>query len=378
MTERFVMRAPLRAWAAAWMALTAVAGCDVNQTGLDSARSVSAVPAAGETPAPAPSPPSSPPSSSPASPPSIDPPPPAAPPVPDPVVAPPVDPIEPTPPVSPPPVSGPADCALGDEPVRVSMRSATPSGDLAFDAEGYLVLVEGRHIARMAKGEAPVPFIRNALATGRSLFGMCVGAEGSVYFTDSQSDTLFRSDGAGATRSFPLDRPIEMVQGPTGNIYITTLQGELFSLDPQSGQSTVAARVTGSLRGLTFSPDHRILYVAERDGRTLRSFEVRPDGTLGPMRMFARGLGAGLDGLAVDACGNVYVADREGGPLVRVTPAGQIQTVTESDGPLSALAFGSGRQGWDARSLYAVSEGRGGLYEIKLDVPGPPPLPGSD
>jgi hypothetical protein len=74
-------------------------------------------------------------------------------------------------------------------------------------------------------------------------------------------------------------------------------------------------------------------------------------------------------------CGVAIVADREGAPLLRVTPAGRIETVTDLWAPVSALAFGSGRQGRDARSLYAVSEARGGVYEKELDVPGAPPLP---
>jgi hypothetical protein len=48
----------------------------------------------------------------------------------------------------------------------------------------------------------------------------------------------------------------------------------------------------------------------------------------------------------------------------------------ELDGArLSALAFGSGRQGWDERTLYGVSENRGGLYEIALGIRGAPLRP---
>jgi sugar lactone lactonase YvrE len=383
MKERFALRALWRPWAAAWMALAA-ASCDVNQSGLESARSVSPAPASGQQPLPGALPESgsapatSPvPPPSPAPPPSIDPLPPAAPPA---AVAPPapVDPVgAPPPPAA--PGADPADCALVDPSVRVTtMRNISPSGDLAFDHQGYLLLVDGRDIARMAKGQDAVPFIENALLPGRSLFGMCVGADGSVYFTDSRSDNLFRVQAGGGRRSFTLDRPIQMVQGPSGNLYVTTVGGEILSLDPRTGRIVVEGRFPLNLRGLAFSPDYQTLYVADRDGRSLRSFEVGPDGSLGPARMFARGLGPGLDGITVDACGNVYLADRTGAPLLRVTPAGRIETVTNISGSLSALAFGSGRQGWDARSLYAVSELRGGLYEIKLDVPGAPPLPPID
>jgi sugar lactone lactonase YvrE len=144
----------------------------------------------------------------------------------------------------------------------------------------------------------------------------------------------------------------------------------------ESERTRVVERFNGSLRGITFSPDFKTLYVANRENASLHGMNVRPDGTVENARVITRNLGSSPDGLATDICGNIYVADRTGDPLVRVTPTGQVEEVVDMGTPLSSLAFGSGKQGWDERSLYAVSEGRAAVFEIRLGVRGPlPPAP---
>ena len=63
--------------------------------------------------------------------------------------------------------------------------------------------------------------------------------------------------------------------------------------------------------GLAFSPDEKILYIADTDGNWLRAFDVQEDGTLANGRVFARLEPPGdlrPDGVKVDTEGNVYVA----------------------------------------------------------------------
>jgi sugar lactone lactonase YvrE len=304
----------------------------------------------------------------PASNPSIDPP--AATPAPG-AMPPPAAPSTPPPPAAPPPVM-PGECDVIEAPVRVTMAApASPSGDLTFDDEGFLVLAQGRDIVRLARGEPVVRVLEDALQPGQQLYGLRVAADGSIFLTDNETDLLIRYDARGARRTFSMDRPVQFVGGPGGDLYVTGVGGELYRLDPQTGRTTVLARIPGGLSGLTFSPDQKVLYVGDRDGRILRRFEVRPGGTLAPPDILTRGLGRGSDGLATDICGNVYVADQSGDPLLRVSPAGRVEKVADLPEPLSAIAFGSGRQGWDERSLYGVSETEGGLYEIRIGVRGP-------
>ena len=54
---------------------------------------------------------------------------------------------------------------------------------------------------------------------------------------------------------------------------------------------------------------------------------------------------------------------------------GVVETVANLDRTTSSIAFGSGKQGWNARTLYTVSVDGGGSYEIKVGLPAAPPPP---
>ncbi len=375
-----------------------LAACDVDQAGLRNGSS-GAAPSSGSPGATQPTPPAPPVKEPGYAPPA---PTPTPPPAPDPVVPPPapMPPPMPTPPPAPPgpgglvPPSGmptptptppappagplPGECDL-TRPVRVTMQGASAGGDLTFDGEGYLVLADGRDIVRLARGRAPLPLVQNALGPGRSLYGVRVLDDGTVFLTDNSTDIVFRFDTSGVRRSFTMDRPVQFVRGPAGGLYVTGIGGDLFYLDTQTERTRVLTRIDGSLRGITFSPDYKTVYVSDRDNRAVHALQLRADGTVDPPRLLSRNLGRGPDGLATDICGNVYVADRNGDALMRVSPAGRVETVADVGVPLSGLAFGSGKQGWDDHALYAVSEERGNLFEIRLGVRGPgQPPPSAD
>lgn len=82
------------------------------------------------------------------------------------------------------------------------------------------------------------------------------------------------------------------------------------------------ARDIESPNGLVLSPDDRVLYAADAVGEWVLAYDVRPDGTLGDKRNFARLEGVPsktrmntqltADGLAVDAEGRLYAATRIG------------------------------------------------------------------
>jgi gluconolactonase len=70
--------------------------------------------------------------------------------------------------------------------------------------------------------------------------------------------------------------------------------------------------------GICFSPDESLLYVNDSPRCHIKVFDVRPDGSLGPSRVFFAGLGTGEvgastpDGMKVDERGNVWASGPEG------------------------------------------------------------------
>ncbi len=164
----------------------------------------------------------------------------------------------------------------------------------------------------------------------------------------------------------------------------------VFRLDPTSEGSYVITRATFDTtrpNGLAFAPDERILYVAEspqapRGRRQLRAYPVYDDGSLGPARVLHDfGAHRGIDGMAIDAEGNVVAAcgwrrpwwRRSGrGPRIAVfAPSGAVVEEHPAPGLPTNVCFG----GPDLDDLYVTGyvTGFGGvLWRAKTDRCGIP------
>jgi gluconolactonase len=146
---------------------------------------------------------------------------------------------------------------------------------------------------------------------------------------------------------FRLNSPNDVVVRSDGTIWFTDpsyghLQGfrpepELCDLvyryDPRSDRLSVAADSFDKPNGLAFSPDERVLYVAD-NGKPhhLVAFDVRPNGSLHRRRVVAVGTPEHPDGLKVDTAGRIYasaiggiqVFDPSGNPLGEVSLPGAV------------------------------------------------------
>jgi gluconolactonase len=200
---------------------------------------------------------------------------------------------------------------------------------------------------------------------------------GDIVVADYTSDSLFRLDVVTRQQRklASLKSPNKLTVGPGGKLYVVGIEGDIYVVDADSGKTTMIGRVNGRLRGLTFSPDYKVLYVSDARNNQLLSLQMRPDGTAEQPRVWVRMLGGGPDGMTTDACGNVYVSDHNNSSIRRVTPRGFVEVVANIDRTTSSIGFGSGKQGWDSKTLYTVSVERGGSYEIKVGVPPAPPPP---
>jgi sugar lactone lactonase YvrE len=248
-----------------------------------------------------------------------------------------------------------------------------PSEDFTFDRDGYLLALENsRSLVRVARGGRPELVAPNVVANGR---GLRVLAGGDVVVADQDRSLLVRVDAGGGARPLTttISSPNGLVLGPRGRLFATDFgaTGDVLRVDPDSGEAVALARPAPGSNGLAFSPDSHSLYVGDHDTGTLYRMTIDADGRAGPPERFATGLGK-PDGLAVDRCGNVYAAswDRR---LYRVSVTGQVQVVAELPGVVSAVAFGSGRQGWKASSLYVMAIQDGGVFELDVGLTAAPP-----
>ncbi|MDO9597372.1 MAG: SMP-30/gluconolactonase/LRE family protein [Azoarcus sp.] len=177
-------------------------------------------------------------------------------------------------------------------------------------------------------------------------------------------------------------RPNDLVVDKQGAVYFTdsgasAAQLEQSKIDPASVAKPAVYRIspTGVLtriaadverpNGIQLSPDEKVLYVANTWGEHVLAYDIKPDGSLGPKRNFAKldgfrktdtGYSSGADGLAVDAQGRLFVASTAG--IQVFSPKGEaLGTIVLPKAPQNIAFAGPGK-----KTLYAV--GRGSAWRV--------------
>ena len=140
----------------------------------------------------------------------------------------------------------------------------------------------------------------------------------------------------------------------------------------RDGRVELLAKDLSGPNGLAFSPDERFLYVDNWDpkAKQVLRYPVAADGTLGRPTVFADLTAEvpgdeALDGLKVDARGNVYVAGPDG--LRIYAPSGRHLGTIVAPRPIHNFTWG----GADGRTLYLTARDR--LYRIPLKIAGARP-----
>jgi len=151
--------------------------------------------------------------------------------------------------------------------------------------------------------------------------------------------------------------------------------GALFRIDPP-GKVTKLAEGVEVTNGLGFSPDRELLYHCDSQSGVW-VYDVRPDRTVGPRRLFAKVPEGAPDGMTVDAEGGVWVAVVMGpGEVVRFKPDGTLdRRVKVPAKSVTSVAFG----GPDMCDFYAVSANnsddralKGSVFRARADIAGLP------
>lgn len=193
----------------------------------------------------------------------------------------------------------------------------------------------------------------------RRVSSMAFG-EGKVTLADSYDGKRFNS-------------PNDVVVRSTGDIYFTDPPYGLpnrekdehqeygfcgvFCIRP-NGEVTLVSKEMTRPNGIAFSPDEKILYVAQSDGSApiIRAFDIAGDGAVSNSRIFydalplaKKGLKGSTDGLKVDAKGNLF-ATGPGGIHV-ITSAGKLLGRIDTGEATANCAWGG-----DGSVLYITAD----------------------
>jgi gluconolactonase len=216
------------------------------------------------------------------------------------------------------------------------------SNGLTLDANGRLVLCQhgDRRVARM---EAP-------LSSPQPKFSTLADRYDGKRF-NSPNDVVFHSNGDMYFTDPPYGMP-KQFEDPGREI---PFQG-VFRRG-RDGAVTLLTREMTRPNGLAFSPDERLLYVAQSDSTAAiwRVFDVKPDGTFGASRVLfdstamTKTLKGLPDGLKIDTEGNLF-ATGPGGVLV-ISPQGKHLGTIVTGQATANCAFGD-----DGRALYITAD----------------------
>ena len=222
--------------------------------------------------------------------------------------------------------------------------------------------------------------------------GMCADKDGAVLLCQHGNRRMVR---IGKDRQITtvvdryegkrLNSPNDLVYRSDGSLYFTDPPYGLLKQDEDPAKELPfngVFRLTGGKvellvrdltrpNGIAFSPDEKVLYVANSDEkrRIWMRYEVAANGTLANGRVFADVTAEkeeGLpDGMKVDSLGNVY-GTGPGGVWIFSPDGKHLGTIKPPEIPANC--------GWgdDGKSLYMTA--RTGLYRVKLSVAGKPAL----
>jgi len=280
----------------------------------------------------------------------------------------------PDPPVEPPPV----DCdAIPQGPFTLEkLNGSMASEDLAFDAEGHVIGSNDQAIFKSGYNESPQVWIPNF----KFRAGLRFLPNGHLIVCNDKTGQLIRIDTEGVQHVLVngLSYPNGLTVDLEGWIYFTEHDAnQVWRVHPFTGEKTLLTTQIGNPNGVTFSPDYKTLYIGGFNGEgTVYAMSISPSGTPGKLVPFATNVGSGwLDGMATDACGNVYICDYGQTVIYRISPDGQTKTKI-IDGSniqgayLPNLQWGSGIGGWDPLAVYIPDGWNKGVFEVVLGVPG--------
>jgi gluconolactonase len=222
--------------------------------------------------------------------------------------------------------------------------------------------------------------------------GMCLDLENRLVVAGWGGRTVFRLEKDGPLKTLAsqwegkkLNSPNDIVARADGSIYFTDPSGGLFNVGMVADDLQRYLDIAGVFRiapdgkmslvtadfvypnGLCFSPDEKLLYVNCSRERLIRVYDVKPDGTLGPWRLFfqyAHPERGNPDGMKCDSEGNLYCTGPSGIWVHRSD--GRVLCRLKLKGHATNFAFGDD----DWKTLYITMIGS--VTRTRLKIAGVP------
>jgi sugar lactone lactonase YvrE len=271
-----------------------------------------------------------------------------------------------------------ADLAPGPFVPTLVTSALNGSEDIAFDGKGHIAGKNGSDVVLVdAAGQTTTV---GPLAG--TVYGLRYLANGDLLAALPQSGKVVRLTPAGDVSDFVtgLGTPNGIFPDLDGNVWVTEFGGDaVVKIAPDLSETTVASgSVATTANGVVLDPTGTKLYYTEYQEGRIRRLDLDTPGAA-PVEIL-KIIGAALDGLVFDACGNLYAIDQGNSRLYRQrldsagTPTADVELLADFPKNVANAQFGAGA-GFDASTLYAAGT-PGSVYAVPLGVPGAPvPMP---
>ena len=248
---------------------------------------------------------------------------------------------------------------------------------LAFDQLGNLVGSDGNNLLISTDSNATQIFVPNAGSAQQMAY--LQNGDLAVAFDSGQIQTIapngVRTTLASGISAYGLEI------GPDGYIY-TANQSQVHRIDPTGVQGPAVVVPTSAVstpKVITFDRVGTQMFVGTNfsNGQVWR-FDIGTDGDpILPGTMIGNTAGTWHDGLGMDACGRLYIAEYTNRSLYMLVPGvGSSQLINYYDTPIGGSAYGhglvwgSGIGPWGDHNLYVPLPYNGNrIAEIELGVP---------
>lgn len=293
----------------------------------------------------------------------------------------------------------PMGCAaLPAPPLAVDefMFAGTPlldSEDMTFTANGSIIARDGPELVEISPAGA-VTTIPTMVALPEPTLGTRWTPAGTVVTAGQFTGELLeiQPDGSVAVLVNMLGIPNGVFVALDGTIFFTEFTGQRASwVDPNGGMLTVLGQGgddAPSTNGIVYDPDRDLVFYVSYYAGIIYRVDVTDLANPGDPQMIATipSLGGadavGLDGVALDVCGNLYVVDQNQdapGSLYRLqldaagAPTGAPEVLVEAfPAGVANVVFAQG-PGWEAFDTTVFTIGLPGrIFMVDVGVPGAP------
>ena len=228
-----------------------------------------------------------------------------------------------------------------------------PNGTVWFggtDYEGFNVV--GRVSATGELAEYKLPRVLNSSEL-RSLPGIAVGSDGNVWLT-TESDKLLKVTQSGSITEVKVSvgETGAILAAPDGSLRFTSKQNAIGRVTTNGEASSFALPAGSEPTGLALGPEGA-LWIAERGGNAIA--RLTPDNNFTPFPL--PNAGSKPNAIVLGPDGNLWFTE-EGAPRIgRITPSGQISEFTVA-GPAGTRLISNGPDGdlWYTQNSWLSNE----------------------